>query len=539
MATVKVGGLNPSTTTIDQQSYVSDPVSIEAALLTFDSTVTVTNTTGITTALDLSQTFTLGLVATQTLNLEENVHVKLASTVGIGVGSTLNYNLADGATLEISSAALNVGLLNTTNINMGAGSSTLIYDASTLNVDISFTPNLTGITDGDQIQVQGATTGEYVGGQLVFKNANNIVVGRFNAPDLDPTLINFNNGSMSYACYLKGTNIATPEGEVKVEDLKAGDKVLSARGNIATVKWVGYRTLRKARIPAKDAIRAFPITFKKDSVATNIPHRDVSVSPHHLVLIDGSLIPAMVLVNGQTITQDFANKAFQYFHVELDSFDILLADGLPAESYVDMGNRSMFENADTVDLHPNFDAPKDGSRPELEGITVQRSGAAVEAVRKKLLKRAESMTQAKRVSNPDLRVEINGQEIRAEEPGQIEGVMRFILPAGTQASDLRILSRSAVVRDTTPYARRDLRQIGVGLSSIVIEDAAGRREIDITDSQLTGLHPSQDIHGVTMRWTNGTAVIPAAVHHLNGEAVLELTVLRTYTYWQQAQKRAA
>jgi len=309
---------------------------------------------------------------------------------------------------------------------------------------------------------------------------------------------------------------------------------------VATVKWIGYRTLRKARIPAKDAIRAFPITFKKDSVAKNVPHRDVTVSPHHLVLVDGSLIPAMVLVNGKTITQDFSLQSFQYFHVELDSFDILLADGLPAESYVDMGNRSMFENADTVDLHPDFSAPNDGSRPQLDGITVQRSGAAVEAVRKQLLKRAGSMTQSVRVSDPDLRVEVNGQEVRAEAAeGQIEGVMRFVLPAGTQGSDLRILSRSAVVRDTTTHARRDLRQIGVGLARVTIEDATGRRDIDLTDSQWSGLHTPQDVRGVTMRWTNGAAVIPAALHNVTDQAIVELHVLRTYSYWEEAQQRAA
>jgi len=544
MATVNldIGGLlQPSNVTVDQADYDGDTL-LNARALSPSTTLNIENSTDSSDVLELQQTISVGLLSTATVNLGENANVKLTGLAGVNVGSTFNYNLDNGSTLEMTSNFISLGLGNTVNINMGEGTdtSTLIYDSAGLNIEASDYPNLTGITAGDQIQVTGATQGEYTDGDLIFRDANGIIVGRFNAEGLDPTQVTFEGGNMTYACYLKGTNIATPDGEVKVEDLQAGDKVVTARGGVATVKWIGYRTLRKARIPAKDAIRAFPITFMKDSVAKNVPHRDVTVSPHHLVLINNSLIPAMLLVNGKTVTQDFKRQSFQYFHVELDSFDILLADGLPAESYVDMGNRSMFENADTVDLHPDFTAKTDGSRPELEGITVQRSGAAVEAARKQLLKRAASMTQSVRVSDPDLRVEVNGQEVRAEAAeGQIEGVMRFVLPAGTQASDLRILSRSSVVRDTTFHARRDLRQIGVGLARVTIEDAAGRRDIDLQDARLSGMHPSQDVHGVAMRWTNGAATIPAALHNVSGPAVLELHVLRTYSYWETAQQRAA
>src|SRR5690606_6254555 len=307
--------------------------------------------------------------------------------------------------------------------------------------------------------------------------------------------------------------------------------VVTASGGIATVKWLGYRTLRRARIPAKDAIRAFPITFKRHARANGVPRRDMAVSPGHHMYFDGKLVPAMMLVNGQTVTQDFSRPVFEYFHVELDRFDILLAEGAPAESYVDTGNRHMFQNADTVSLSVDF-GPAEG-RPDIEGIRVLRSGPEVEVIRKRLLKRAEALTKSVRVSNPDLRIEVNGQEVRAEPEGQSEGVLRFTLPAVTKDSDIRILSRSAVVRETTAHARRDLRKVGVGLVRLTIVDDAGRRDIDLLDPQLAGLHNPQDVHGVLMRWTNGEAVIPATLHNLQGTAVLELHVLRTYTYWQR------
>ncbi|PJX24135.1 hypothetical protein CAP48_11565 [Advenella sp. S44] len=206
-------------------------------------------------------------------------------------------------------------------------------------------------------------------------------------PETDMSSIRVDDsGNISYACYLKGTHIATPEGEVKVEDLKAGDKVLTASGGIATVKWLGYRTLFKKRIPEKDAKRAFPILFKKGCIADNVPHRDLIMSPGHHVFFDGNLVPAMALVNGKTIVQQFEMQSFKYFHVELEQFDILLAEGAPAESYVDTGNRNMFQNAHEVAMNPDF-GPAEG-RPEVLGITVVRKGPVVEAIRAKLLKRA-------------------------------------------------------------------------------------------------------------------------------------------------------
>ncbi|GAB1578575.1 hypothetical protein BPNSA17_34080 [Bordetella petrii] len=66
--------------------------------------------------------------------------------------------------------------------------------------------------------------------------------------------------------------------------------------------------------------------------------------------IDGCLIPAGLLMNGKTVTQDFSRKQFDYFHIELDHFDILLSQGAPSESYVDTGHRSMFQNVNIVTM---------------------------------------------------------------------------------------------------------------------------------------------------------------------------------------------
>jgi hypothetical protein len=84
-----------------------------------------------------------------------------------------------------------------------------------------------------------------------------------------------------------------------------------------------------------------------------------------------------------------------------------------------------------------------------------------------------------------------------------------------------------------------VRQIGVGLSGIVVSTVSGRQQISLTDAALTGLNAVQDVKGTAMRWTNGAAVIPAALINTTGAATLELTVLRTYSYWVDAEVQKA
>lgn len=500
MATIDFTLLGASTQNYDQNQDPNDSVldvSVGAGAIG-TKTLNITNVDDLPGALTLNQTVALGLVTTQNVNIGENVDVVMGGLAGVNIGNTFNYNLSDNSSFTMSPAAINLGALNTVNIDMGdTGTSTFTFDSGGLTLDLSGFPNLTNISAGDQINVVGATSGEYVNGDLIFRDANGLTVGRFNADGLDPTQVVFNGGSMTYACFLKGTHIATPEGEKTVESLVAGDKVITASGGVATVKWLGHRTLYKNRIPAKDAVRAFPILIKKDAIADNVPHADLVVSPGHHLEFNGALVPAMMLVNGQTIVQQFDRRSFEYFHVELEQFDIILAEGVPAESYVDMGNRSMFQNADEVAMNPDF-GPSEG-RPNIEGIVIAREGAVVEAIRKQLLARAELLTGAQRTTDAALCVEVNGRIIQATPEFVKEGVYRFELPEN--AGDVRIVSRSSLVRDVTHLARRDIRRVGVGLSAIAFTDSNGRHDIDLMDSRISGMNQPQDVKGTAMRWT--------------------------------------
>ena len=55
-------------------------------------------------------------------------------------------------------------------------------------------------------------------------------------------------------------------------------------------------------------------------------------------MIDGVLVPAELLVNGTTITRDETREydELEFFHVKLESHDVIYAEGAPAETLVEV-----------------------------------------------------------------------------------------------------------------------------------------------------------------------------------------------------------
>ncbi len=158
--------------------------------------------------------------------------------------------------------------------------------------------------------------------------------------------------SQQIACFAAGTRIATPNGPVAVEDLREGDLVLTESGTSQPITWIGRRTLDCRRHPNPARIR--PVRIARHAFGMNRPNRAVLLSPDHAVYVDDVLIPVKFLLNGTTITQTRAARV-TYFHLELPNHDVVLAENLPCESYLETGGRSCFENAGAaLALHPDF-----------------------------------------------------------------------------------------------------------------------------------------------------------------------------------------
>ncbi|MHC2105720.1 Hint domain-containing protein [Methylobacterium sp. CM6246] len=177
-------------------------------------------------------------------------------------------------------------------------------------------------------------------------------------------------------CYCTGTRILTEHGEVAVENLRVGQRVVTASGPLRPIRWIGTR-----RYPGSTAPRADrPVRITAGALADGIPFRDLWVSPDHALHLDGLLVAAGHLVNGRSITRGEAVADLTYWHVELDAHDLLLAEGAPAESFFP-----------AADLRARFDGGMGwpGTRPTAAPYAERvEDGPTLTALARRLIQRA-------------------------------------------------------------------------------------------------------------------------------------------------------
>lgn len=167
------------------------------------------------------------------------------------------------------------------------------------------------------------------------------------------------------ACFCAGTMIATPEGERAVETLAIGDLVLTADGKPAPVRWMGRQTVATR---FGDPLRILPVRITAGALADGVPARDLMLSPDHAVLVEGVLVQAGALVNGTTILRVFdVPEIFTYHHIELAEHDLIVAEGAPAETFVDNVDRMAFDNWDEHEaLYGNLPSIPEMDRPRAK-----------------------------------------------------------------------------------------------------------------------------------------------------------------------------
>jgi hypothetical protein len=146
-----------------------------------------------------------------------------------------------------------------------------------------------------------------------------------------------------YHCFLRGTRILTPGGEIPVEDLAIGALVETLNGPLP-VKWIGRQSFRKDRPSWHWSVA--PIRVARFALSDQSPRRDLYLSPSHSLFVDGFLIPVEWLVNGRSIvlaTMD-DRPVIDYFHIELETHEVVFADGAPAETLLITNDREDFAN---------------------------------------------------------------------------------------------------------------------------------------------------------------------------------------------------
>lgn len=213
-----------------------------------------------------------------------------------------------------------------------------VDDSITLTgTDLVSTFNNTAVETGAAFALYGTTT-------LTLQN----IVGSYtwNASLVGGnTVLTMVASTAAAACYRRGTRILTDRGEVAIEDITLDDKVVTHRGEARAIRWIGHRSVDVPTLPVEYRTRNRLVQFKAHAIGQAMPHRDLFVSAGHLVLVGGHLVAAINLVNGHSIVLREDIDQVEYFHIECEDEEILIAEGMPAESFFDNGDKTMFDNA--------------------------------------------------------------------------------------------------------------------------------------------------------------------------------------------------
>ena len=269
-----------------------------------------------------------------------------ATIVGNGLislsgGSTIDLQAgATGGTVSFASASDTL-LLDTTNFS---DTLTGFGTAGTLDLtSVTFVSGATAAISGTTLTLTDGTASEIfsLGSAPAAGTSFYVYADQSGGTDIS-----------SVPCYCPGTLIRTVRGEVAIEDLAIGDEVVTAAGEARPIRWIGRRSY-SGRFAARNP-DVLPVLIRAGALDDNVPKRDLLVSPLHAMFIDGVLIPAASLVNGRSIVVIEAVERVEYIHLELASHDIILAEGAPAESFVDDNSRGMFHNvAEYHSMHPD------------------------------------------------------------------------------------------------------------------------------------------------------------------------------------------
>jgi Hint domain len=338
-------------------------------------------------------------------------------------------------------------------------------------------------------------------------------------------------GVVNVVCFTQGTRIATPDGEVPVEDLSVGDLVLAQFAGLTQIKWIGHRTIDCRRHPRPREV--WPVRVRAQAFSPSQPHRDLLLSPDHAVFVDGMLIPVRQLINHTTIAQEPATLV-TYYHVELARHDVLNAEGLPAESYLDTGNRAFFGKSDEpLVLHPDLTDEADYPAREAGSCApFVRDEANVRPVWQRVSERAAAIGRPElpRATTTDADLRLLADRCPVNPVFSDSDRVIFVLPRS--AKEVRLLSRAQSPTEARPWLD-DRRKLGVRVKRIVLRGADELREIPVDHPDLTWGWWAVERDGQIMsRWTDGEAVLPLPT--MSGHVMLELHLAGSMIYVEEA-----
>ena len=459
-------------------------------------------------------------------------------------------------TLDGGSLALDASVTLLAGSSFSFGSSAT-YGASSLDIadaanfkNNSFSYAINGFGAGDQLAFGAATFSgaSYSGKTLTLfgsgatptETLTNFTFAAGATPSFRLGVDTAGGTLLTLNCFLAGTRIETPSKEAAIETLAVGDEVTTLEQGVRAarrVTWIGTRRIELAGLDEDAARAAAPVRIRAHAFADNMPARDLLVTGDHGIFHMGGLIPARMLVNGASILRESECVGYRVFHLEFERHAILFADGLPAESYLDTGDRANFANAEltaqaAAQAAAQATAQETALREQQAAAPLLTARAPVEAVWHRLAERAAALAMgvprasstSQTTREPALCVRLEGGALVAPARTRDRRLF-FVLPAGSRGAAL--VSRSAIPAEIEGPFLDDRRRLGVCVRGLTLWTELRSTRLAPYDAGCAGWHVAESATDAR-RWTNGAASL--GLPPLDVATILEVELAATTLY---------
>ena len=227
-----------------------------------------------------------------------------------------------------------------------------------------------GAGDNDVLDLSGSTPyrilkdpNDHTSGVVQFLDAFGNVIGTLSYSGIDSGI----------ACFTPGVLVETATGPRAIETLQPGDLVLTRDRGLQPIRWIGNRTIPAAELQADPALH--PILFRKGSLGSDLPNRDMMVSRQHCMLAEGAgaelyfgadevFVRALHMAGQPGVVHAMVQEV-TYLHLMFDQHEVILADRVWSESFLPAArNIGGLEDAARAELFKVFAEMPETLQPE-------------------------------------------------------------------------------------------------------------------------------------------------------------------------------
>ncbi|MBS1054873.1 Hint domain-containing protein [Gluconobacter kondonii] len=485
------------------------------------------NSDGVTVYTSGSQIFS-GPINLWNASLKINSGAVVSGLVSVAKYSSTNgaVTVSSGGTIESSYTAngyLNISSGGISSDNKYESVVTKVYSGGS-SVNDSFTESYSGGKTSGTLNGSAFTAGDNISSVRVYSG------GSISNPYLVNESLTISKPASFDPCFLAGSLIRTPDGEIPVEDIVPGDNIIAYVNGSEEIRQVIWTTQSYCDVQPhfSDDLSGYPVRILRGAIADGVPSKDMLITAEHCLFLNGKFIPSRMLVNKRSIFYDKSITSYDYYHIETQQHSVIMADGMLTESYLNTANhRSFYEEGNVISFIPRrqltwADAavPLDVSRDFVEPLFRQVEDRAIAA------NLPQKSKNSKLTEEADLHL-LTDSGICIRPVREHHGNLTFVISSSVQS--VRIVSNASRPSDVIGPFVDDRRYFGVAVCDITLFENGRSRDIitHLTDKDLIGWNT---LEWEDCRWTSGNAFLPLGERNLNTDALLVIKIRKMGPY---------